>query len=169
MNLAYKELLPENFSDRSRVWIYQSNRMFSLSEALELEQHLESFLANWKAHGDPIKGFATLFFGQFIVLMADESAVQVSGCSTDSSVHFIKDVEKRFNVMLFDRQLLGFVVNNKIQVLPLHQIDYAIKNGFINADTLYFNNTVLTKKELAENWLIPVRESWLAKKIAIIS
>ena len=71
--------------------------------------------------------------------------------------------------MLFDRQLLGFVVNNKIQVLPLHQIDYAIKNGFINADTLYFNNTVLTKKELAENWLIPVRESWLAKKIAIIS
>jgi bacillithiol system protein YtxJ len=42
MNLSYKELLPSDFSSHSRVWIYQSNRLFSLSEALELEKvHLE--------------------------------------------------------------------------------------------------------------------------------
>lgn len=165
MNLEYKELLPEDFSDHSRVWIYQSNRLFSLSEALQIEQHLENFLANWKAHGVPVKGFATLFLGQFIILMADETDVHVSGCSTDSSVHFIKEIERLYQVQLFDRQLLGFVIKDKIQVLPLNQIDYALKNRFINGDTLYFNNTVLTKKEMSDNWLIPVKQSWLSKKL----
>lgn len=165
MNLAYKDLLPEDFDDHSRVWIYQSNRLFSLSEALQIEQHLENFLANWKAHGAPVKGFATLFFGQFIILMADETDVHVSGCSTDSSVHFIKEIERIYNVQLFDRQLLGFVIKDKVQVLPLNQIDYALQNGFIDADTLFFNNTVLTKKELEDNWLIPVQQSWLSRKL----
>lgn len=165
MNLAYKDLLPQDFADHSRVWIYQSNRLFSLSEALQIEQHLENFLANWKAHGAPVKGFATLFFGQFIILMADETDVHVSGCSTDSSVHFIKEIERIYNVQLFDRQLLGFVIKGKVQVLPLNQIDYALQNGFIDEHTLYFNNTVLTKKELEDNWLIPVKQSWLSRKL----
>lgn len=168
MNLEYKNLLPEHFADHSRVWIYQSNRLFSLSEALQLEQHLEHFVANWKAHGDAVNGFATLLFGQFIVLMADETNVQVSGCSTDSSVRFIKELGQQYGVQFFDRQLLGFVINEKVQVLPLNQVDYALKNGFIQAETLYFNNTVLSKKDLIENWLIPIKKSWLSRKLESI-
>lgn len=165
MTLAYKDLLPVDFADHSRVWIYQSNRLFSLSEALQLEQHLERFVANWQAHGEPVKGFATLFFGQFIVLMADETNVHVSGCSTDSSVRFIKEIEKLYGVQLFDRQMLGFVIKDKVQILPLNQMDYALKNGFVDEETIYFNNTVLTKKDLSENWLIPLKKSWLANKL----
>jgi hypothetical protein len=50
-----------------------------------------------------------LFFGQFIILMADEKATGVSGCSTDSSVRLIKDIEQRFGVNMFDRTTLAFV------------------------------------------------------------
>ena len=39
---------------------------------MELEKILDSFISDWKAHGQPVKGFANLFFGQFIVLIADE-------------------------------------------------------------------------------------------------
>ncbi len=71
------------------------------------------------------------------------------------------------NVQLFDRQMLAFFVKEKIQLLPLSQLDYAVKNDFINRNTLYFNNTVLTKKELLTSWIIPVKESWLAKRISV--
>jgi hypothetical protein len=40
-----------------------------------------------------------------------------------------------------------------------------LEKGFIGPDTVYFNNTVATKSELAARWMIPVSESWLAKKI----
>ncbi len=165
MDLDLTEHLPEDFSDNSRVWIYQSSRLFFISEALEMEDMLNDFVANWKSHGTPVKGFANLFFGRFIVLMADETATGVSGCSTDSSVHLIKSIEEKYNVQMFDRQNLAFIVKDKIELLPLNQLEYAVENNFINANTLYFNNTVLSKKEMIEKWIIPVKDSWLAKRV----
>src|SRR6202789_1046348 len=142
MNAHHNELLPEDFAGDSRVWIYQSPRLFFLSEALQIEELLEAFVRDWKSHGTPVKGYANLFFGQFIVLMADESATGVSGCSTDSSVRLIKEIEQKFNVQLFERQTLAFIVKDKIQLLPLSQLSYAVENNFIDGDTLYFNNLV---------------------------
>ena len=165
MDLDLTEHLPEDFADSSRVWIYQSSRLFFISEALEMEDMLNDFTANWKSHGTPVKGFANLFFGRFIVLMADETATGVSGCSTDSSVHLIKSIEEKYKVQMFDRQNLAFIVKDKIEVIPLSQLDYAVENNFINAGTLYFNNTVLSKKEMVEKWIIPVKDSWLAKRV----
>ena len=165
MNVDITEHIPEDFADNSRVWIYQSSRLFFISEALEMEDMLNEFAANWKSHGAPVKGFANLFFGRFIVLMADETATGVSGCSTDSSVHLIKSIEEKYKVQLFDRQNLAFIVKDKIEVIPFSQLEYALENNFINADTLYFNNTVLSKKEMIEKWIIPVKDSWLAKRL----
>jgi hypothetical protein len=166
MNFDLNEHIPEHFNDNSRVWIYQSSRLFLMSEAFAIEDMLEDFVSNWKSHGDEVKGYANLFFGQFIVIMADESAFGgVSGCSTDSSVRLIKQIEEQFKVNMFDRQNLAFLIKDKVQMLPLSQLNYAVENNFINADTLYFNNTVLTKKELLENWMVPVKDSWLAKRI----
>ena len=165
----YRELIPADFAPDSRVWVYQSSRIFSFSEALHVEDLLNNFVENWQSHGDPVKGYGNLFYGQFIVLMADERATGVSGCSTDSSVRLIKQIEQLFNVNMFDRQMLAFVIKDKVQLLPLAQLQYAIDNGFINADTVYFNNLVLNKQELDNNWQIPVKDSWLAKRIKPVS
>ncbi len=167
MNLEYKYLLDESFAPDSRVWIYQSSRLFTLSEALSIEELLNDFAAKWLSHGVAVKGAGHLFFGQFIVLMADERATGVSGCSTDSSVRLIKDIEQRFGVNMFDRTTLAFVVKEKVQLLPLSQLQYAFDNRFINSNTLYFNNLVQTKDELENNWIIPIKDSWLSKKIIV--
>src|SRR5436309_16037260 len=110
MNLEYKHLLPDNFPDYSRVWIYQSSRCFALSEALEIESLLNKFCSEWRSHGDKVNAYGNLFFGQFLVLMTDESTTAVSGCSTDSSVHFVKQIGQQFNVDFFNRSNLAFVV-----------------------------------------------------------
>ncbi len=72
MNLEYKHLLPDTFSPESRVWIYQSSRMFLLSEALVIVELLTDFVGEWASHGAKVEAYGNLFFGQFIVLMADE-------------------------------------------------------------------------------------------------
>src|SRR4030095_654866 len=157
MNLEYRHLLNDDFNPGSRVWIYQSSRLFTLSEALQIEEMINRFAQNWLSHGTPVKGAAHLFFGQFVVLMADESATGVSGCSTDDSVRLIKEIEKIFGVNMFDRLALAFIVKEKVQILPMPQLKYAVEQGFITADTLFFNNVVLTKEELKNNWIIPAK------------
>jgi hypothetical protein len=167
MTENYIELIPANFAADSRVWVYQSSRLFMMSEALHIEDLLNNFAANWQSHGAPVKGYANLFFGQFIVLMADERATGVSGCSTDSSVRLIKQIEELFKVNMFDRTTLAFLVKDKVQMLPLAQLQYAINNNFITQDTIYFNNLVQTKEELENKWLISVKDSWLAKRVTL--
>jgi hypothetical protein len=66
---------------------------------------------------------------------------------------------------MFDWQSLAFVVNDKVQIIPRQQFSYAIENNFITPQTLFFNNVVANKKELEENWMIPVEQSWLKTKI----
>jgi len=66
---------------------------------------------------------------------------------------------------MFTWQNLAFVVKDKVQIIPRQQFSYALENNFITPDTLFFNNVVSTKKELEENWLIPIKNSWLKAKI----
>lgn len=166
MIAEYKKLLPENFHAESRVWIYQCERAFNETETTQINELLHEFTANWTSHGAKVKGFGNVFFNQFIVFMADETASEVSGCSTDSSVRVIKNIEETYQVSLFNRQLLGFFVNEKIELIPLHEIQKSFESEFINAETLYFNNIVSHKKEFEESWIIPLKNSWLRNKIS---
>lgn len=165
MNFDYKHLLPKDFNDNSRVWIYQASHIFSISEALQIEDMLNDLATNWKSHGTPVKGYASLFFGQFIILMADELATGVSGCSIDSCVRIIQQIEQRYKVEMFNWQNLAFIINDKVQIIPRQQFNYAFENNFITTKTLFFNNVVTTKNELENKWIIPVSESWLKTKI----
>lgn len=169
MKLNYKELLPGDFHPNSRVWVYQASRLLSLQEAFDAEDKINAFVEEWQSHGAKVKAAGFLFFGQFVILMADESIATVSGCSTDSSVRFIKSLEATYGVSFFDRTTLAFIIKNKVQLLPLAQLQYAFDNGFVNGDTLYFNNLVATKAELENNWIIPVKESWLKSRIQVVS
>jgi hypothetical protein len=166
-NFEFQHLLPSDFDPKSRVWIYQSSRLFSMGEALQIEPMLEDFAAAWTSHGDKVKGHADLLFGQFVMIMADETAYNVSGCSTDSSVRLIKEIENRFRVNMFDRLLLAFVIKEKVQMLPMAQLPHAISQNYVTPETPYFNNLVQTKEELENKWIIPAGKSWLARKFEL--
>ncbi len=167
MQQELTNMLPTGFADESKVWIYQSSRPFSDKEELQINEELHQFYAQWLSHGAPVKGWAKLLFKQFIIIMADETGTQVGGCSTDSSVRVIKSLERQYKVNFFDRMTITFLLKNKTEMLPYNQVQYALDKGFLNKDTLTFNNIATTKKELLEKWLVPLSESWLADRIAL--
>ncbi len=164
MNLTYQDSLPAHFHPQSKVWIYQSDRAFTPTEKTGIDAMLQDFVQQWKTHGTPVKGHAQICFDQFIIFMADESAAGVSGCSTDSSVRIIKNIEQQYSLSLFDRQTLAFVVEEELKLMALSAVDQAIDAGILYPETMYFNNTVLTKQELENNWIIPMKFSWLNNK-----
>ncbi|ATL48108.1 hypothetical protein COR50_13565 [Chitinophaga caeni] len=167
MKTNYLDILPGDFAGNSRVWIYQSNRPFMEREAIEITEQLDQFVMQWNAHGAGVKGWGKLLFNQTIILVADETETAVSGCSTDSSVRIIKSIERQYNVNMFDRLLLGFIVKDKIELLPMAQVGYALEKGYISPDTLYLDNTVLNLEDLKNKWLVPIKDSWLKDKLSI--
>ena len=79
----------------------------------------------------------------------------------------IKSLERQYQMTLFDRLSITFWVKDKIEMLPLNQVQYALDKGFINKDTPMFNNLVATKKDFIEHWLTPMSQTWLASKVML--
>jgi hypothetical protein len=159
--------LPNDFHPDSRIWIFQSERYLSAQDIQDIDELLQPFIARWKSHGDRVKGYATILYNRFILLMADESETLVSGCSTDGAIHIIKEIENKFQLQLFNRLNLAFLVNENLIQLPVAEVPQAIRDGRLQPLTPYFNNTVLTKQEFETNWLIPLESSWLKSKIQL--
>ncbi len=89
----------------------------------------------------------------------------MGGCSTDGMTRLIKSFERQYGIDLFDRLTITFLVNDKAEQLPMNQVKYALEKGFIETDTLLFNNLVDTKEKLENEWLVPLNKSWLWNRI----
>lgn len=157
-----------NFSDQSRVWIYLSNRDFSVSEVPELNQLLQQFCIQWTAHGASLKAYGEVRHHRFIVLMVDETAAGASGCSIDKSIHFIQEIEKEFNVQLFNRMLFARKEGEEIHVSKLDELQKLFDEGIISEQTIVFDTTVTTKKDLDTRFETPLGQSWMMKRIRTI-
>src|SRR5476649_1492029 len=96
------------FSENSRVWVYQSNRELSAAESSQIQQELNNFTTGWTAHNNQLKAKAEVRYNRFLILIVDESQAGASGCSIDKSVHFMKELEQQFNINLFDRFNLAY-------------------------------------------------------------
>lgn len=151
----------DRISPNAKVWIYQSTRPFTESEAAKLNEQVTAFVEEWAAHGNELVADHQIFFNRFICLFVDESGYSASGCSIDSSVHFIKSLEKDHNISLLSRTDVAYVgKDGEIKSIDMHTLNDAFNAGEITGETLVFNNLIRTRGEIETNWLIPIANSW---------
>ncbi|MGO4911641.1 ABC transporter ATPase [Leeuwenhoekiella sp. W20_SRS_FM14] len=148
--------LPAN----SRLWIYQSDRKFTEEELVKLQEQLESFLNEWTAHGASLNAGYEVKYDRFIVIGLDQSASAASGCSIDTQVRFIQQLEKDFEVQLLDKMNVTYIQNDRVHFKPLADFKKMAKEGAVGKKTIVFNNLVNTKEEYLEFWEVPAIESW---------
>ncbi len=150
----------ENLPEESRIWIYQSNRKFSDEEIVAIEKDLIDFLNNWSAHGSPLEASYQLKYNRFIIIAVNQEVHPATGCAIDSSVAFIQNIEKRYDVDLLDKMNVTFKTGEYIAHKPLIEFKKLAKEKSVSSNTIVFNNLVNTIEEWKENWEIPASESW---------
>jgi len=148
------------FSENSRVWVYQADRKLSDAEARQIKDEMDSFTISWTAHNNQLKAKAELRYNRFIVLIVDESQAGASGCSIDKSVRFINHLEEEFGIRLLDRFNLAYREGNEVLSAPRHDFEAMLKQGSINKNTIVFNNMVQNLRELQTKWEVPFKDSW---------
>ena len=155
-------------SESSRIWIYQADRPFTKEENEIILSSTLAFMDKWAAHGQDLKASVTIKYNQFLIIATDESFNTASGCSIDSSVHFVQDVGNKFNIDFFDRMKLGFLINNEVVIIPLNDIKQAVKDKRVDQNSLFFQNTITLKGELETGWLVKSGESWLKRYFNVL-
>src|SRR5690606_25540491 len=115
-----------------RIWIYQSTRELSSEENEQLTAKLGAFTKQWAAHGKQLAARAEVRFNRFIILFLNEEMEAVSGCSIDSSVRFLKELEKEFRLELFDRMQIAFRKGDRVEAVSKSEFERLIANGDVN-------------------------------------
>jgi hypothetical protein len=159
MNIAVANLF-NHLPAHSKVWIYQSNQPIDAAVAENIRADVKQFVSGWTAHSEKVIADADVLFNYFIVLVADENAVKVSGCSIDSSVRFIQLLEEKYQLNLFDRFYTVYVNNNEVKGADKVSLQHLIDEGTLTADTLVFNNLIQHVAQLQNEWLLPLKQSW---------
>ncbi|MDO6675948.1 ABC transporter ATPase [Tenacibaculum sp. 1_MG-2023] len=158
MFTEYKKL-PQN----ARIWVYQSDREFTQEEIEFISAKALLFIDNWTRHGDDLKGSFTIKYNQFLILAVDEGFNNVSGCSIDASVRFIKELEKELELDLMNKMNVSFKDGDNINIVKLPEFQNFVKEKKIIAETIVFNNMVNTKGDFETKWEVPANQSWHAR------
>lgn len=153
----------DQMPSHARLWIYQASRPFTKDEQEEIKPLLQRFATEWSSHGKGLQASAELLYDRFLVLANNESETAASGCSIDSSVSFVREMEQRYQVSFFDRTQLAFLKDEQVQLVSMGELKEKVAAGDIRKDSLYFDTLVNNYQELSSAWPKPAANSWLAR------
>jgi hypothetical protein len=150
----------QNLPNNSRVWIYQSEREFTQDEIDFISERAIDFVKQWTKHGSDLQGSFTIKYNQFLVLAVDEGFNNVSGCSIDSSVRFVQELEKALQVDMMNKMNISFKDGDNINIVKMTAFKEFARARKITPETIVFNNMITTKEELETKWEVAANESW---------
>ena len=150
----------DQLPEEARIWIYPPDRPFRSDEILQLEQALSDFLAQWTAHNQSLEAGFVLPHDRFIVIGINQETAHASGCSIDSSVRFIQELEEKFEIVLLDKMNVTFKQGDYFVHKQLSDFRKMAKSKSVTKETIVFNNLVDTKSDFKNNWEIPAEQSW---------
>ena len=159
MILEFNELAKD-----SPIWIFESNRELTEAEVNKINIKIKDFITKWQSHNEDVYGAYKIEYNRFIILGADKSKNNPSGCSIDGIFKLIKDIENKHMVMFFDRLTLSYIdKGGEVISSNINDFKDKISKKIVNEDTIVFNNVIREKSQLENNWKIEAAKSWHKK------
>lgn len=153
----------EQMPEYSRVWIYQAERKFNAQEEALIQEKLTGFCQGWNTHGNRMPTSFEIFDSQIIVLAVDESQLGTSGCSIDSSIRALRELENTLSLNLTDQGKISLKNSaGELKVIPALGVKSRINSGEITEELEVINPIIQTKADIKNLWQ-PIRKSWLNK------
>jgi len=126
----------------TKVWLYQTHRAVEHQEQELLQNQMDVFAAQWQAHGKNLQAKFWFHNPYLLICEVDETIWGASGCSIDSKVRFLKDMNDRYELDFFVR--MKTIV--KFPDGKFKQVDFAdIKQ--LGTDIQVLNPTVVSSEQ----------------------
>lgn len=151
--------------DDARLWALAAPRPLSAAEAERVLRVVDDFLADWRAHGQPVRGARALREQQFLFVAADERATGVSGCSLDALFRVFKALEQELGVPLGDAAPVWYrTPAGEVASVSRAEFRARAARGEVGEETPVFDLTIATVGELrAGAGEKPAGQSWQAR------
>jgi hypothetical protein len=151
----------------ARVWVFASDRPLGRDEATALLDEVDRFLAQWKAHGAPLRSARDWREDRFLAIGVDPTAEQASGCSIDGLFRGLRALEARLATTLvaggrvFYRDAAG-----QPRMALRKDVPALVAQRFLVDDTPVFDTSITDAASYRDHFERPARDSWVAALMA---
>jgi hypothetical protein len=128
----------------SKIWLYQTNRALASNEQEVLQNQLNEFASNWKAHGKNLEAKFWFHNPFLLICEVDESLWGASGCSIDAKVHFLKELGNRYDSDFFVRMKTIVQIDNSFQQMNFDEVKT------VQGEFKVFNPGVTTSEQMQD-------------------
>ena len=129
--------------DDAYIWIFGITPSLDETQRPKFLQRVDTFLAQWAAHGNPITSGRDLIDGTFLVVAAD-SRSERSGCSIDRLFGTLQQLERELGVKALDPNRV-FFRHGDGRIDSMSRAEFREKG---DAHTIVFDTTIETLRDL---------------------
>lgn len=154
----------QSFPAHSRIWIFGVDRELDGRESSALLAAVDGFLADWAAHGVPLRAGRSWYYGRFLIVGADTRAASPSGCSIDALVGVLQQMEVRLDVRFLGNEAVWYRDGDDcIRKASRPEFRGLARSGRVTPASVVFDNSITELSELrAGQWEGPARDCWHA-------
>lgn len=151
----------ESLPDSSRTFVFAVDNDLSRSQAGQLLNAVDEFLAQWKAHGFPLTVGRNWRDDRFLTIAVDQSESGASGCSIDGLYRILKSIEGRIGASLLTSGMI-FYRDRSGSIQSVNREDFVKRaaKGEIGDTTTVFDPTVTSLGEWRAQFQTDVGHSW---------
>ena len=152
----------DQLPQESRVWIFSAERPLVDKEQAGLLDEVDQFLDQWASHDTPLFAAREIRYEQFLFVAVDDRRVGPSGCSIDSLVRKMKELQDAFGVELVNHAPVLFRRGDD-EIVRVARDEFAelANAGSVTPDTTVFDNTLTRLGDIREGrWETRASDSW---------
>jgi hypothetical protein len=164
MPLVSFSSLPES----ARVWVFAADRPLASPQADMLLGEVDAYLAEWRAHGQPLTVAREWRDDRFLTVAVDQTDAYASGCSIDGLFRALRALETRLGAGLVGGGRVHFRdETGAIRTVTRDEFSRLGESGVVNRRTRVFDPTVATAGEWRERFETDAAHSWHAAVLPV--
>jgi hypothetical protein len=152
----------DTLPDSARVWVFASDRPLTAATADSLLAAVDQFLADWKAHGVPLRCARDWRDGRFLAVGVDVTAENASGCSIDGLFRTLQQLEKTVGARLVGGGRVFYRTKSGIETASREEFADRVKSGEIGRETPVFDTSLTGAADWRNRFEQPAGKTWTA-------
>lgn len=150
----------------ARVWVFGAANELTGPASDRLLGAVDEFLAQWNAHGSPLRCAREWREDRFLAIGVDQSTAGASGCSIDGLFRSLARLEPDLGTSLLGGGRVYYRGGDgRVNAATRKAFSELAREGQIGPDTPTFDTSITTASAWREAFERPVRESWHAQLI----
>jgi hypothetical protein len=147
--------------DDARLWVFATSDSVTGDRAARLLNAVDGWLAEWKAHGEPLICARDWRDDRFLAIGVDQSTTGASGCSIDALFRILQGLQNELGTSLVGGGRV-FYRNRDGDVETVARSEFSERavSGEVSADTPVFDTSLTTAGAWRAGFERPAADSW---------